>query len=89
MSRIKKKPTSSLMALMHSLDKLPMRKLIIVIIGCTILTPLCISEEIPLFLKPFYKSRKSSPVKSLTEPQKPEKSHLILLPIVFYKLKIT
>ena len=62
------------MALMHSLDKLPMRKLIIVIIGCTILTPLCISEEIPLFLKPFYKSRKSSPVKkSLTEPQKPAK----------------
>ena len=78
------------MALMHSLDKLPMRKLIIVIIGCTILTPLCISEEIPLFLKPFYKSRKSSPVKkSLTEPQKPAKKPFDPFATVFYKLKIT
>ena len=49
-----------------------MRKYIIItLVSCSILTPPCISEEIPLFLKPFYKSRKTKPVpKSLVEPQK-------------------
>ena len=49
-----------------------MRKYIIItLVSCSILTPPCISEEIPLFLKPFYKSRQTYPSqKHLLEPEK-------------------
>ena len=59
------------MALKNSLDTLPMRYWIFTLIGCSMLTLPYASEEMPLFLKPFYKSRQTYPSqKHLLEPEK-------------------